>query len=266
MARRAQAWCERHDLESTAITFVPRPVQVAGPEWEAFKSWCVREDFGLIIFDTQARSTVGVDENDATEMGEIVASLDEIRMATGACAMLVHHRGLRGDQGRGSSAIRGALDTELDVSRQGTTVTVKSTKQKDGADPEPLRFTMTTLGASVVLVGERDTLGPFTSPSGAPVSLRERCAVAIAYALMDAKGSGLTRSEAQSHARVALGLGGDESTRRTVRRAWADLIGLGRIAKAPGREAHFFIDLEGATIMQANPDKVVAGGPEVYQG
>jgi hypothetical protein len=263
MAARARSWCERHDATSTGITFVPRPVQVAGPEWEAFKAWCVRRAFGLIVFDTQARNTVGVDENDATETGQIVAGLDEIRALSGACALLVHHRGLRGDHGRGSTAMRGALDIELDVSRQGSTVTLKSTKQKDRADPAQLQFTMQALGDSVVLVGERDSLGPFTSPT-VTLTLRERCAMAIAHALIDAHGSGLTRAEAQTHARVTLGLGADESTRRTVRRAWSDLVDLGRIAKAQGREAHFFIDIEGATILQANPDKVVAGGPEVY--
>lgn len=268
MARRAQAWYRRHGVGSTGITFVPRPVQITGPEWEAFKAWCVRREFGLVIFDTQARNTVGVDENDATEMGLIIKGVDEVKVATGACVMLVHHRGLRGDQGRGSSAVRGALDTELDVSRQGTTVTLKSTKQKDGSDPEPIRFTMNELESSVVLIAETDTLepsGPFVSPIPAPMSLREKCAVAIAHALLDASGSGLTRSEAQAHARVALALGSDESTRRTIRRAWSDLIGLGRIAKAQGREAHFFIEMNGAPILQANPDKAVAGGPEAYE-
>jgi hypothetical protein len=266
-AKRARAWCQRHGVDSTGITFVPRPVQIGGAEWESFKNWCVRRRFGLIIFDTQARSTVDVDENDSTEMGVIVASLDEIRVQTGACGMLVHHRGLKGDHGRGTTAVRGALDIELDVSRQGTTITVKSTKQKDRADPDPLRFTMNALADSIVLIGETDALpagGPFTSPAAMPVSLREKCSVAIARALVDASGSGLTRAEAQTHARVSLALGSDESTRRTVRRAWADLVGLGRIAKASGREAYFFLELDGAPIMQANPDKAVQGGPEVY--
>lgn len=264
-AKRARAWCQRHGVPSTGITFVPRPVQISGPEWDAFKTWCARRQFGMIIFDTQARSTVGVDENDATEMGEIVASLDEIKRATGACCLLVHHRGLRGDQGRGSSTVRGAVDTELDVTRQGATITLKSTKQKDGSDPDPIRFTMNELGTSVVLIAETDAIssgGPFTSPAPVVMSLRERCAVAIAHCLIDAPG--LTRAEAQTHARVSLSLGGDESTRRVVRRAWSDLERLGRLAKTAGREAYFFVELDGAPVMQANPDKAVKDGPEVH--
>jgi hypothetical protein len=264
-AKRARAWCRRHGLDSTGITFVPRPVQVGGMEWEAFKAWCVAKRFGLVIFDTQARSTVGVDENDSTEMGQIVASLDEIRAITGACCMLVHHRGLRGDQGRGSSAVRGAMETELDVTRQGTTITLRSTKQKDGSDPAPVLFSMNSLDDSIVLIAETDAIsvnGPFISPAPAAMTMRERCAVAIARALLDAPG--LTRSEAQTHARVTLGLGSDESTKRTVRRAWADLERLGRLAKASGREAYFFIELDGAAILDPNPGKAVQDGPEVH--
>lgn len=267
MVPRAAAWRTRHGLNSTGITFIARPVQIKGPEWEAFTAWCVAERFGLVIFDTQAQSTVGRDENDATEMGEVMAALVELRAATQACTMLVHHRGLRGDHGRGTTAVRGALDTELDVSRQGTTITLKSTKQKDRADPATVLFTMTPVEKSIVLISESDVMGdsgPFVSPAAPQLTLREKCAAAIAHALIDASGSGLTRSEAQAHARVALTLDSSEATKRIVRRAWSDLIGLGRIAKAQGREAHFFIELDGAPVLQANPGKLVSGGPELY--
>jgi hypothetical protein len=200
-------------------------------------------------------------------MGAVVAALDVLKIATGACVLLVHHRGLRGAHGRGSSAVFGALDAEMDVSRQGTTVSVEGRKQKDQADPSTMRFTMNPLGSSVVLVAASDTLAagsPFVSPTTESMSLREKCAVALAHALLDARGSGLTRAEAQLHARVALGLDNSESIRRVVRRGWADLTGLGRLAKADGREAYFFLELDGAPILQLNPDKTVQGGYERY--
>jgi hypothetical protein len=264
-AKRARAWCRRHGLDSTGITFVPRPVQVGGMEWEAFKAWCVAKRFGLVIFDTQARSTVGVDENDSTEMGQIVASLDEIRAITGACCMLVHHRGLRGDQGRGSSAVRGAMETELDVTRQGTTITLRSTKQKDGSDPAPVLFTMNSLDDSIVLIAETDAIsvnGPFISPAPVVMTKRQKCSIEIARALMDAPG--LTPAQAKLHARVAMGLEVNDTTRRVLDRAWSDLEQLGRLAKATGRQAYFFVELDGAAILDANPDKAVSDGPEVH--
>jgi len=266
MGDRAAAWAQRHDVDSTGVVFLPRAVQVGGAEWPALCAWVARRGFGLIVVDTQARATVGVKENDATEMGEIVAGLDLLRGATGACVLLVHHRGLTGEHGRGSTAIKGAMDAELDVSRSGATITVKTTKQKRRAEALPMLLTMQPLGASIVLVGERDQVddsSPFTSPV-MTLSLRDKCAIAIAHALIDAKGSGLTRSEAQAHARVALDLASNESNKRVVRRAWADLVGIGRIARAQGREAYFFLEMDGLPILSVNPDKVVEGGPELY--
>jgi hypothetical protein len=269
MRRRERAWCERAGIESgeSGVFFLPRALQVDGPEWAAFVEAARRRRPGLIVFDTQARMTVGVKENDATEMGVIVDALDRLRQASGACVLLVHHRGLAGEHGRGSTAIKGALDTELDVSKVNTTVTVKVMKRKDEFERAPLLLTMNPLGESVVLVADADATAipgsPFVSPSVA-ITGQERAAIAIAHALMAAAGSGLTRAEAQVHARVSMGLPGTDTVKKMIRRAWSDLVGLGRISKADGREAYFFIDLEGATILQANPDKLVDGGPERY--
>jgi len=49
-------------------------------------------------------------------------------------------------------------------------------------------------------------------------------------------------------------------------KAWAYLVERGRIAKAPGREAYYFIDVEGLDRLSASPFKAVVGGPEVYLG
>lgn len=269
MRSRERAWCERARIESaeSGVLFLARALQVDGPEWSAFVAHAAKVRPGLIVLDTQARMTVGVKENDATEMGVVVDALDKLRQASGACVLLVHHRGLSGEHGRGSTAIKGALDTELDVSRTGTTVTVKVTKQKDQAERAPLLLTMNSLADSVVLVGEADSLDP-TSPFISPrqqLSGQEKAAIQIAHALMAASGSGLTRSEACTHARVAMELPSTDAVRRMIRRAWSDLIKLGRIAKAAGREAHFWIEVDGAELLATNPDKAVDGGPEHYE-
>lgn len=270
MRLRELAWCERIDasMRESGVRFLARALQVDGPEWETFVAHARRARPGLIVFDTQARMTVGVKENDATEMGVVVEALDALRQASGACVLLVHHRGLSGEHGRGSSAIKGALDTELDVTRTGATVTVRVTKQKDQMEAPPLLLTMNPLGESLVLVADGDATATtpgavFTSPS-VQLSNQERAAMAIAYALIAASGSGLTRGEACAHARVAMELPSTDSTRRMIRRAWSDLVGLGRIAKAQGREAHFWIDLPGVAILAANPGKSVQGSPELY--
>jgi len=93
----------------------------------------------LIVIDTLARAIVGGDENSAKDMGEFVARCDRLRIATGATILLIHHSGKNGDSERGSSALRGAADFMLSVSRpKGANLVVKCDKLKDGEYLQPL--------------------------------------------------------------------------------------------------------------------------------
>ena len=88
----------------------------------------------LVVIDTLARAMAGGNENVAEDMGLLIHNADRIREATGAHVMFIHHSGKDATRGaRGSSALRAATDTELEVDRNErqnrTTVTV--TKQRD---------------------------------------------------------------------------------------------------------------------------------------
>jgi hypothetical protein len=244
----------------------PQAVQSLGAQWKIFVEQLRAIRPALVVLDTQARVTVGVNENDAGEMGQAINAWEAVREATGACVLVVHHRGIAGGRGRGSTAVYGAMTTELDVSRAGPNITVETTKQKDAPEASPLVLTMNALGESIVLVAasERAATGPFTSPPPVELSTREKAAHAICRALLEARGSGLTKAEALTHARLAMGMAPSDLLRKTVRRAWADMVGLGRISKAVGREAYFWVNVEGIGILDANPDKMVSGGPEIY--
>lgn len=140
----------------------------------------------LIVFDTLARCILGVEENSARDMGQVIHHVDLIRRATGACVTLVHHTGHQEGRARGSSALRAALDTEIEVVGTDGQVTVKVTKQKDGQEPNPRHFTATPSGESIVLVpghggdpgklpaGARSTLDALAAvevPGGVPASV-----------------------------------------------------------------------------------------------
>lgn len=135
--KRGAAWQQHHGKKiGPDLKFLPRPVQVTGSEWDALVVACERLRPVLVVLDTQARITVGVDENSNTDMGEVVALVDRLKAATGACVWLVHHTGHNADRSRGASAVKGAMDTELSVKRDGkelneTTVTLGVEKQKD---------------------------------------------------------------------------------------------------------------------------------------
>jgi hypothetical protein len=107
----------------------------------------------LVVVDTLARCMLGVDENSARDVGLVVDGLDLIRRsADGATVLAVHHSGKDGSQGaRGSSALRGAVDTELELTASGARLVLKVSKQKDGAEARPLQLDRVSVGDSCAL-------------------------------------------------------------------------------------------------------------------
>jgi hypothetical protein len=146
------------------VLFLPRPVQARGPEWDVLIEAMKRLSPQLIIIDTQARVSVGVEENSNTELGIVIERMDDLRRATEACVLLIHHTGHVGEHGRGASAAKGALQSEMHVSKKGDNasnivITMKVGKQKDNEEGGDLQFSLRV----VALDGE-------AKPDGSPVT------------------------------------------------------------------------------------------------
>ncbi|GGQ23680.1 AAA family ATPase [Streptosporangium pseudovulgare] len=146
MGKRKRAWEQHHGRKMTGVKFLPRPVQAMSTEWDVLIEMCRRLEPVLIIIDTQARVTVGVKENDNTEMGVVVDRMEALRLASGACILVVHHTGHeQTERGRGASAVLGAMQTEISVTRTGkrldSKITFKVGKQKDDDEGPPQVFT-----------------------------------------------------------------------------------------------------------------------------
>lgn len=117
MGRRVQAWEQRNGPMAN-VHFLPVAVQAAREEqWAALVEVARRLQPALVVLDTQARITVGLNENDNSEMGQFVHAIGQLRRASGACVLVVHHLGRSGQDARGASAIDGAQDTELRLTR-----------------------------------------------------------------------------------------------------------------------------------------------------
>lgn len=119
----------------------------------------------LVIIDTLARSMGAGDENATKDMSAFIAACDRIRIATGATVLIVHHSGkdeTRG--GRGSTALYGAIDTEIKVEKRDTGRAATVTKQKDGAEGETIGFDL-----EVVEVGTDDDGEPITTCVVVPI-------------------------------------------------------------------------------------------------
>jgi hypothetical protein len=88
----------------------------------------------LIVVDTLVRVAVGMDENSARDMGEIVAAAEALRRSFDASILLIHHTRKDGNSERGSSALRGAADLMIECkwsSEFENIVTLTCSKMKD---------------------------------------------------------------------------------------------------------------------------------------
>ncbi|MEV6081701.1 AAA family ATPase [Streptomyces sp. NPDC052069] len=174
--KRVRAWEKHYGLKMDNVLFLPRPVQARGPEWDTLIEAMRRLQPALIVIDTQARVSVGVEENSNTELGIVVERMDDLRRATEACVLVIHHTGHIGEHGRGASAAKGALQSEMHVSKKGDNaqnivVTMKVGKQKDDEEGTDLQFRLRV----VTLDGETKADGrPVTSVVLTSVDTRPR--------------------------------------------------------------------------------------------
>jgi hypothetical protein len=119
----------------------------------AIDSLCVKPV--LVIFDTFARIFAGGEENSAKDVGETIVILGAIQERYETAVAIIHHAGKDESRGmRGSSALLGAVDTELECVK----VSVEDgaerigklsvTKQKDGDDGLVFGYRMETVSLS----------------------------------------------------------------------------------------------------------------------
>lgn len=251
--KRVRAWEIRHQRKMVNVEFLPFAVQAGSPEWDTLIELCRERASVLIVLDTQARITVGVNENDASEMGVVVDAIERLRAATGACVTLVHHKGLNGAQGRGSTAVRAALQTELDVEKVGAMVTVSTLKQKDGEEGQSIVFRLEKVNVNPDGLAQPD--------EGAVLAWLPDASVPGRAGLSDDELTGKTGQAALVARRVfAGGVGGTKAeyrailmdskehrigiSRPTFYRVWADLMARKIIGKTRGTASWIYVEPE----------------------
>lgn len=86
----------------------------------------------IVVLDTLARVMAGGNENAAEDMGMLVINADKVRHATDAHVCFIHHSGKDESKGaRGSSALRAATDTEIEIKKSGEISCATVTKQRE---------------------------------------------------------------------------------------------------------------------------------------
>lgn len=150
LGARVKAWEVEHGPLPAGVIVLPRPVQVADvAAWAVLVKACERIDPVMVVIDTQARVTAGLDEN-SSQLSVFVDAVTAVRRATGACVLAIHHTSKAGQDARGHSVIDGAQDTELKVVACAEPLTgeLRTDKQKDLAELPALklRFKVHTVG------------------------------------------------------------------------------------------------------------------------
>jgi hypothetical protein len=84
-------------------------------------------------------------------MGLFVDALEQLRRASAACIMPVHHEPRNGENLRGSTALEGAAASILRVSKDGSLLEVTNPKQKDTPEQDPLRLALGPIGVSATV-------------------------------------------------------------------------------------------------------------------
>lgn len=142
--KRVRAWEQERGRRMQGVRFLPRPVQVAGVEWLVLEEACKRLRPALLIVDTQARATVGVEESSNERMSVIFSRIERLAKDADSCALLVHHTGHQGEHGRGASNVLGAVQTELLVKKEGRgadrVISLRIDKTKDDDDSQEIRL------------------------------------------------------------------------------------------------------------------------------
>lgn len=115
--QRIRAWEHAHQISLGGDMLLGNGiilVRAQNEAWGDIATYLARQQVGLVIFDTFARMASGLDENSASEVGNAVRRFDKLRELTNAGILVVHHTAKHSpDVARGSSALNGALDSEL---------------------------------------------------------------------------------------------------------------------------------------------------------
>lgn len=147
---RLQAYAHQMDVDLDAL-----PLHILGDAPDLSRKAEVDElgaelvklgPLSVIVMDTYARVMGNANENEAQDVNKIVRNCELLHGLTGALILLIHHTGKdTGSGARGSSALRAAVDAEIEVLRTRNYRAAKVTKMKDGQDEAEFKFKLNTV-------------------------------------------------------------------------------------------------------------------------
>jgi hypothetical protein len=155
VSARVSAWLKARQQNHVArIRFIPEAANLLDPTQCARVARTLQtldEPPTLIVWDTMARSMVGGDENAARDVGMAIDAADRIAAPYAAARLFVHHTGKNGEDERGSSSLRGAVDIMHSLKPDGASLRLRCEKVKDAAEYQPWNLHLDPTAESCVL-------------------------------------------------------------------------------------------------------------------
>lgn len=123
---------------SGKFTLLPMPINLV-EDWPHLLD-ALGFDPDCIFIDTLHQTFDG-DENASRDMGVYIKAASQIKERTKATVILVHHTGKDTGKGaRGHSSLRAAMDTEIELSKNGDVINMTVTKQRDMRPAKPFAY------------------------------------------------------------------------------------------------------------------------------
>lgn len=258
---RIKAWCRANQVERSGIDVLNGPVDIYGttePEnLRELADVILAEGYGVVVFDTYATCTPGLDENSATDTKAVTRNIEALR-SLGPSIIVVHHTAKEGTSARGSGALPWASQHGIAVAKNDKTglVTVTNDRQREHEDKQRKLFVLLAddaTGSAYLKLSAEDV--PFFSDNGThgaselsavdaydtnamvpegefdgrgqPGSTLDLMVTHVAQTIAQSP-AGMTRADV---IRSLKGMGND----RTIRRAWDTLYAAGALEPANGR-------------------------------
>lgn len=222
----------------------------------------------MLFIDTFARSAVGVDENQAKDVGEWIDAVTKLQQEMGADVVALHHARKPSDdkpvRERGSSAFIGAVDAAIRLSRVRNTVTVNCEKQKDAEHFASFALALKTVSLGNNEQGQYETscvLVPTDLPVAASTGSERRLNRSEQFALQVLTERGpLSSGEWHSHISAAKGTSVPPKTFQNWREA---LVTKGLVEQVDGRNSSYRVRAndESATASAIGTPLVNIDGP-----
>ncbi len=168
LRRRAQALLQHYGDNNVPLYFDPAHYNLREVEGRQQLGLAIAElpsKPSLIIIDTFAHALCGGDENSAQDVGAFNTAVEMLIRNTSACVMVLHHPPKNGNGPRGSGALHGAVDTELEVNSR----KIEPTKQRDMEICDAIPFKLHPIAIGIDEDGEEISSCVVLQSDGAPV-------------------------------------------------------------------------------------------------